>query len=55
MSYNFFYFRLKNVLGNRLEIILTSNIEITDTRPAHITLPLTHSLTHTPTHICPTL
>lgn len=39
------------VLGNRLVIGSTSNIEITNTRPAHITLPLTHSLTPTPTHM----
>jgi hypothetical protein len=51
MSYNFFVFRLKNVLGNRLKIVLTSNIEITDTRPAHITRSLPPTLSPTHTHM----
>ena len=39
------------VLGKRFRILLTSNIEITDTHPAHTTRSSTLSLTHTHTHM----
>ena len=54
MSYNFFNFGLKNVLGNRLEIVLTIETEINQ-HPERTAPSLPPSLSPTHTHICPTL